>query len=198
MTRRKPLLLLAMLLATSATGLAIAASPAGPTPAPARMDSNGDGVIDRQEAAAHPRLAERFDALDKNKDGKLARDEMPMPRHGMRHDRHHGGERGERGGRDGGFMRGMDTDNDGRISAAEYRAQFDRLDVNKDGYIDRADRQARAEQRRAEWFAKADTDKDGKLSQAELDAAGAKHGPRGSHGSHGPRTPMVPLTPAAK
>ncbi|WP_269790608.1 EF-hand domain-containing protein [Stenotrophomonas sp. Iso1] len=193
MTRRKPLLLLAMLLATSATGLAIAAAPAGPTPAPVRMDSNGDGVIDRQEAAAHPRLAQRFDELDKNKDGKLARDEMPAPRHGMRHDRHHGG---MRGGRDGGFMtRGMDADNDGRISAAEYRAQFDRLDVNKDGYIDRADRQARAEQRRAEWFAKADTDKDGKLSQAELEAARSKNGPRGSHG---PRTPMVPLTPAAK
>ncbi|WP_449466287.1 EF-hand domain-containing protein [Stenotrophomonas humi] len=193
MTQRKPLLLLAMLLATSATGLAIAATPNGAKPAPVRMDSNGDGVIDRQEAAAHPRLAERFDDLDKNKDGKLARDEMPAPRHGMRHDRHHGG---MRGGREGGFMmRGMDADNDGRISAAEHRAQFDRLDVNKDGYIDRADRQARAEQRRVEWFAKADTDKDGKLSPAELEAARGKNGTRGSHG---PRTPMAPLTPAAK
>ncbi len=193
MTRRKPLLLLAMLLATSATGLAIAASPTGPRPAPPRMDANNDGVIDRQEAAAHPRLAQRFDELDKNKDGKLSRDELPAPRHGMRDGRHHGGMHGGRDGRGGGgFMRGMDTDNDGRISAAEYRAHFDRLDVNKDGYIDQADRVARAEQRRAEWFAKADTDKDGKLSQAELEAARAKDGPRG------PRPPMPPHAPAAK
>lgn len=188
MTRRKPLLLLATLLATSVTGLAVAASPAPSKPMAPRMDANGDGVIDRQEAAAHPRLAQRFDALDKNKDGKLARDEMPAPRHGMRHGRHHGG-------RDGGFMmRGMDADNDGRISAAEYRAHFDKMDVNKDGYIDQADRVARAEQRRAEWFAKADTDKDGKLSPAELEAA-RKDGPRGGHGAH---RAMPSHTPAAK
>jgi hypothetical protein len=193
MTRRKPLLLLAMLLATSATGLAIAASPASPKPTAPRMDSNGDGVIDRQEAASHPRLAQRFDELDKNKDGKLARDEMPAPRFGDRHGRGghaHGGHGGRDGGRDGGFMRGMDTDNDGRISAAEHRAQFDRMDLNKDGFIDQADRQARAEQHRAEWFAKADTDKDGKLSQAELDAVRGKDGPRG------PRAPLP--APAAK
>ncbi len=199
MNQRKPLLLLALLLATSATGIALAASPTGQKPAPQRtdgprMDANGDGVIDRQEAAAHPHLAQRFDELDKNKDGKLSRDEMPAPRHGMRHGRHHGGM--HHGGRDGGFMmRGMDTDNDGRISAAEYRAHFDKLDVNKDGYIDQADRQARAEQRRQEWFNKADTDKDGKLSPAEMEAARAaraKDGPRGQRG------PMPPQAPAAK
>jgi Ca2+-binding EF-hand superfamily protein len=189
MTHRKPLILLAMLLATSVTGLAVAASPSSSKPAPPRMDTNGDGVIDRQEAAAHPRLAQRFDEMDKNKDGKLARDEMPAPRHGMRHGRHHGD-------RDGGFMmRGMDADNDGRISAAEYRAHFDKMDVNKDGYIDRADRQARAEQRRAEWFAKADADKDGKLSPAELDAARGKDDSRGHRGRRGP---MPAQAPAAK
>lgn len=203
MTQRKPLFLLAVLLATSAAGAAIAASPATSKPAPPRMDAmrldaNGDGVIDRQEAASQPRLAERFDALDKNKDGKLARDEMPAPRHGMRHGQGHR-DGGMHRGRDGGFMmRGMDADNDGRISAAEYRAHFDRLDVNKDGFIDQADRQARAEQRRAEWFAKADTDKDGKLSQAELEAARGARGDRSQHGQRGHRMPMTPLAPATK
>lgn len=196
MSQRTPMILLAMLLATSATGVAIAAAPAAAKPAAARMDSNGDGVIDRKEAAAHPRLAQRFNDLDKNSDGKLSKEEMPAPRHyGGRRDGH--GHGSMHGSRQGGFMmRGMDSDNDGRISAAEARAHFEKMDINKDGYIDRADHQARAEQRRAEWFAKADTDKDGKLSQSELDAARSKVGSRGAH--DGARAPMPSDAPAKK
>ncbi len=41
-----------------------------------RMDTNQDGMIDKTEAAARPKLAERFDAIDTNKDGKLAPDEL--------------------------------------------------------------------------------------------------------------------------
>ena len=191
---RKTLLMLAVLTALSAGAAFAATAPANDSEhAPrARLDANGDGAIDRSEAARHPRLAGKFDELDKNKDGKLAKEEMP---------RRHGRGFGKNGHGPHGMMMKLDTDRDGRISRAESAAgqaksaeRFDRMDVNKDGYIDQADRQARAEQRRAEWFAKADTNKDGKLSPAELEAA-RKDGHREHRGQRGP---MPPQAPAAK
>ena len=103
-------LLLALLLGTSASGIALAAdTPATPAPRPAKLDTNGDGVIDRSEAAANPRLAAKFDELDKNKDGKLSRDELPRWQHGRRG---HGGER----------WAALDVNKDGRISREEAKA----------------------------------------------------------------------------
>ena len=168
---RKTLLMLAVLTALSAGTAFAATAPASDSQhAPrAKLDANGDGAIDRSEAAQHPRLAGKFDELDKNKDGKLAKEEMP---------RHHGRGFGKNGHGPREMMTKLDTDKDGRISRAESAAgqaksaeRFDQMDVNKDGYIDRADRELRAKQRTDEWFAKADTDKDGKLSRAEVDAS---------------------------
>ena len=70
---RKTLLFVAVLAALGA-GSALAATQAGGAHKPARtsLDANHDGVIDKAEAAAHPRLAERFADLDKNGDGKLS------------------------------------------------------------------------------------------------------------------------------
>jgi Ca2+-binding EF-hand superfamily protein len=193
-------ILLAVLLATSSAGVAVAAAPSASKAPAMKLDANGDGFVDRKEAEVHPRLLARFAGADKDRDGKLSREELTSARHaGMRHGRH--GDRGGRGSRDprhGGFMMmGMDADKDGRISAAEARAHFEKMDVNKDGFIDRADHQARAEQRRSEWFASADTDKDGKLSQAELTAAREQKGSRRSGGER-PRGPVAPGAPAAK
>ncbi|MET0755879.1 MAG: hypothetical protein ABWY31_07175, partial [Pseudoxanthomonas sp.] len=85
-------------------------------------------------------------------------------------------------------------DKDGRISRAEAAAgegklssRFDQMDANKDGFIDRADHEARSKQRTDAWFASADADKDGKLSRAEVDAAKSK---RGDH--MGGRPPAPP------
>ena len=192
---RKTLITLAVLAAlSSAAAFAATQSDTATAPKPERasLDVNGDGSIDKAEAAKSPRLSEKFAELDKNKDGKLSKEEMPR-----RGDRMHGkdGPRGE-GRREA--MAKLDTDKDGRISRAESAAgegklasRFDEMDANKDGFIDRADHEIRAKQRKDEWFAAADTDKDGKLSRAEVDAAKPKHGERG-----GPRPPMVPEEPA--
>jgi Ca2+-binding EF-hand superfamily protein len=179
---RKTLLTLAVLTALSA-GTAFAATQSGTAsdkPTRASLDINSDGLIDRTEAAKSPRLLENFDSIDVNKDGKLSKEEMP--RRGERGDRKHGG-RGD-GARDA--MAKLDTDKDGRISRAEsaagegkFATRFDQMDVNKDGYVDRADHELRSKQRKDEWFASADTNKDGQLSRAEVDAAKPTHGGRG-------------------
>lgn len=185
---RKTLLTLAVLTALSA-GTAFAATQsdtAAAKPTRASLDVNSDGLIDRTEAAKSPRLLERFDTIDANKDGKLSKEEMPR-----RGDRKHGG-RGD-GPREA--MAKLDADKDGRISRAEsaasqgkFATRFDEMDANKDGYVDRADHEIRSKQRQDEWFASADTDKDGKLSRTELDAAKAKRGERGSQRPPAPQS----------
>lgn len=40
------------------------------------LDVDGDGVVDRGEAAANPTLAAEFRAVDVNADGRLDRDEL--------------------------------------------------------------------------------------------------------------------------
>ncbi len=176
---RKTLLMMAVLAALGA-GAAVAATPpdtAGKRTERLVLDKNGDGFIDRAEAAAHPRLAGKFDELDKNKDGKLSADERPQ-RAGKWGRKGHGPQAGLHGR---GFGHGkLDADRDGRISRAEaaadarFAARFDQADANKDGFVDRADREAHAKQRRDQWFAAADADRDGKLTHAEIDAADGK------------------------
>jgi Ca2+-binding EF-hand superfamily protein len=151
-----------------------------------KLDANGDGVIDRAEAAVHPRLAEKFDQLDRNGDGKLERGEFRRG-HGEHGGRNHKGHL-RHDGQHGGFARviALDTDGDGRISKLEaasspLAARFARIDRNHDGYLVRSELQAEREQRRAEFAAKrterfeqkfkqADSNQDGRLSRAEFEA----------------------------
>lgn len=143
-----------------------------------KLDSNGDGVIDRAEAATHPRFAAMFDRLNANKDGRLEASERPKWK----------GKHGHRGHRGGiGQAIALDTDGDGRISKieagrnAKFAERFDQTDANRDGYLvrselmaaaenHRAERKAKHEQRSAARFAKADSNRDGKLSRAEVEA----------------------------
>ena len=120
-------LLGALALATTTTAIA-GEHPGhgGPLARLKAADTNGDGLISRAEAAALPRIARHFDAIDTNKDGQLSQDELRA---------FHQTQRAE-------HFRKIDTDGDGRISKAEAQAgaprlaeHFDRIDANKDGFL---------------------------------------------------------------
>jgi Ca2+-binding EF-hand superfamily protein len=171
-----------------------------------QLDANRDGAIDRGEAARHPRLAERFDRLDRDHDGRLERGERGM-RHHRGGKRHHGG------------MARLDTDKDGRISRAEFAVMetriaewkarhaeragkagakqpghrgpldFAAVDANRDGYLVRAELRAHHERMRPQYeaarkarfdgkFAAADLNKDGKLGRVEAEQAMPRIGDR--------------------
>lgn len=96
-----------------------------------QADTNGDGMISRDEAKALPRVLKNFDAIDANHDGQITADELRA------FHKSHAGEGKNRGD----AMKKLDTDGDGRISKAEAQAaprlaeHFDAIDTNHDGYI---------------------------------------------------------------
>jgi Ca2+-binding EF-hand superfamily protein len=66
----------------------------------------------------------------------------------------------------------IDSNGDGVITRAEAQAgaaaMFARLDVNKDGKLDKSDREARRAEMREKVFAMLDTNKDGSISKQEF------------------------------
>lgn len=139
----------------------------------ARMDANGDGVLNAADREA--RRAKMFDRLDADNNGSISEAEFAA-RHAARGDRAHAGhqrmEGGKRGGMKGhrtGGHRGMmggrmamarmaDTNNDNAISRAEFTAaalkRFDRADADNNGTVTQAERQAAREKMRAQWQAR--------------------------------------------
>lgn len=122
------LVICAIALASAATG--VMAHPEGQEQRGAKLerlraaDTNADGLISRTEAAALPRIAERFDAIDANRDGQVSFEELRAFRHQARRE---------------GFLARLDADKDGKVSKAEALAKaaerFERVDANKDGFI---------------------------------------------------------------
>lgn len=81
---------------------------------------------------------------------------------------------GPGGPRGGGLMMMADANKDGSLTKAELtaalEARFARMDVDRDGKLTQADRDAMRQQRLDERFAALDTDKNGQISKAEFTA----------------------------
>lgn len=128
----------------TAVGGASAFAQAGEGGRMAKVDANGDGIIERSEAAKVPRFAEHFDKLDANKDGRITAEERPQR-----------GARGGKGGH-GERMAQLDTNKDGRFSREELAGKervlqnFAAIDTNKDGTLSREEMQAHHKAHRGE------------------------------------------------
>lgn len=108
-----------------------------------RLDSDGDGRISKIEAAAQPRTAERFDSIDRNRDGYLVRSELQAVA---------AKQRSERAARWQQRLQqkfaASDGNRDGRLSRAEVEASYPRLakhfafmDEDRNGYLTPSDLQ---------------------------------------------------------
>jgi Ca2+-binding EF-hand superfamily protein len=112
-----------------------------------RADTNADGKVSKEEAAAHHDKAqgEWFTKIDTNGDGYLTQEEVRQARE-TRHQMH-GGMKGHMADR----FKEADSNGDGQLSLDEAQAKMPRL---------------------AERFTTLDTDKNGMLSKEELKKGG--------------------------
>ncbi len=178
MTRQK--LLLGAVLSLAPLALIAATNPpAGPAPGPEdgwlrHLDTNGDGVISKEEAqaAANARIDKAFARLDTNQDGQITQDEIRAAQEARRAERE-----------------------------ARFEARIKQADTNGDGLLSKEEAQAGMPML-ARGFDRLDTNKDGQLSLDEIKAgraamAGRRHGPHGWRGFPPPEGPQPDATPEA-
>ena len=168
-------------------------------------DVNNDGKVTLEELQAiRPGFAkERFDRMDRNKDGFITKEERPGPGAGRRKGGGNKGGKGK-GKRRAGGLPAADTDNDGIITREEFYAAlpvikenlFNRLDENNDGILDKKEVLRRGagrgqglggeQGRRSGAFVQklkaADRDQDGRVTKDEF-AAGLPNAPEKMFGN---------------
>ena len=120
-----------------------------------KADTDGNGTLSRAEVEkSMPRLAEKFDQIDTNKDGQLSRDEMKAWKKTHKH-AHKKGNKADRQAKAAERFKHADTNGDGKISRAEAEKnaprlakKFDAIDANKDGQLTQEELRAYRETRR--------------------------------------------------
>lgn len=112
----------------------------GPMGWAVKLDTDGDGRVSKLEAA-DSRMAERFDAMDLNRDGYLVASEMRA--HALQRRAEHAARRAQE--MESKFT-AADGNGDGKLSRAEVDASmphvaeaFAFLDEDRDGFLTRAD-----------------------------------------------------------
>ena len=118
-----------------------------------QADTDGNGLISRDEAKALPRIAQHFDAIDTNHDNQLSPEELRAFHEKVRAEHAQ-----QMHARMAEHWKKIDTDGDGRISLAEAQANAPRL---------------------AEHFAQIDANGDGFIAPDEMKAAHERHHPKG-------------------
>ena len=110
----------------------------------ARLDTNSDGKIDKEEAlkAQRGNLAENFDNLDSNKDGYVVLEELEA--------------------------RGASGNKNKQKGKPSPEKVFEMVDNNKDGQLDKLEVAAKDRGRLEENFASIDTNSDDAISMEEL------------------------------
>ncbi|MDQ3288468.1 MAG: EF-hand domain-containing protein [Pseudomonadota bacterium] len=108
----------------------------GPLMGAIRLDRDADGRLSRSEAA-DSRMRDRFDELDRNRDGYLVASELR--RQGARH---RGERTAQRRQRERGWFTDADVDRDGKLSRVEVETAlpelavaFAFLDEDRDGFL---------------------------------------------------------------
>lgn len=142
-----------------------------------KADADKDGKVTFEElkAVAPEMTREKFDAMDKNKDGALTPEDRPA--HAA----------GPGGGHLMQMLKDMDADGNQKLTLEEIKAKrpgfpdemFKSMDTNKDGVLSKDDHPMMAgpgspREMLKELFAKADADKDGKLTYDEIKAVRPK------------------------